>query len=330
MKGIMEVLTLSFEESIDRYFKNHNLSPYQKNYLSFYSSYLGGITTDPRAFLIPIDDHMAHRGDAVFEAFKSSKRKIHLLDMHLDRLFRSAENIFLKVPYSKSEIKNIIIETARAANNEDLIFRLFVSRGPGGFAANPYEPLKSQFYLVALKLTQLEESKFENGVTCGWSSIPQKEKRWATTKSCNYLSNVMMKKESVDRGLDFTIALDENNTVAESATENIIIVDCQKYLRIPPLANILSGTMMLRLFNLVKVSGRTDEYDLKGCLEGPISKEELFLAKEVMIVSTTCDVLGVTQFEGQPIADGKVGKYARLFRNLLVQDQFSGPLLTEY
>ena len=31
-------------------------------FLAFYSSVLGGITTDPALFTIPVDDHMAHRG----------------------------------------------------------------------------------------------------------------------------------------------------------------------------------------------------------------------------------------------------------------------------
>lgn len=32
-----------------------------------YSSVFGGITTDPAAMVIPIDDHMVHRGHGVFD-----------------------------------------------------------------------------------------------------------------------------------------------------------------------------------------------------------------------------------------------------------------------
>lgn len=32
-----------------------------------YSSVLGGIITDPAAMLIPMDDHMVHRGHGVFD-----------------------------------------------------------------------------------------------------------------------------------------------------------------------------------------------------------------------------------------------------------------------
>lgn len=36
-------------------------------YLSFYSSILGGIVRDVDLMWVPIDDHMTHRGHAVFD-----------------------------------------------------------------------------------------------------------------------------------------------------------------------------------------------------------------------------------------------------------------------
>lgn len=39
--------------------------------------------------LIPIDDHMVHRGDGVFEAFKCVDGNIYQLDAHIDRLKNS-------------------------------------------------------------------------------------------------------------------------------------------------------------------------------------------------------------------------------------------------
>lgn len=39
----------------------------QQQFLAMYSSVFGGITTDPAAMVIPIDDHMVHRGHGVFD-----------------------------------------------------------------------------------------------------------------------------------------------------------------------------------------------------------------------------------------------------------------------
>lgn len=41
--------------------------PNSKNYLSFYSSELRGIVTDPALMVLSIDDHLVHRGHAVFD-----------------------------------------------------------------------------------------------------------------------------------------------------------------------------------------------------------------------------------------------------------------------
>ena len=38
-----------------------------KNYLAFYSSELGGIVTDPALMVVSVDDHLVHRGHAVFD-----------------------------------------------------------------------------------------------------------------------------------------------------------------------------------------------------------------------------------------------------------------------
>ena len=44
--------------------------PYQAAYHALYSSLYDGIVTDPVLMLLPLDDHMVHRGDGVFEAVK--------------------------------------------------------------------------------------------------------------------------------------------------------------------------------------------------------------------------------------------------------------------
>lgn len=40
---------------------------HHKGYRAMYSSILGGITTDAALMLLPIDDHMVHRGHGVFD-----------------------------------------------------------------------------------------------------------------------------------------------------------------------------------------------------------------------------------------------------------------------
>lgn len=38
-----------------------------QQFLAMYSSVIDGITTDPAVMVLPLDDHMVHRGHGVFE-----------------------------------------------------------------------------------------------------------------------------------------------------------------------------------------------------------------------------------------------------------------------
>jgi 4-amino-4-deoxychorismate lyase len=288
----------------DEVFKNlkSQRNPFWPSYYAFYSSWLGGITKDPALMLVAIDDHQVHRGDAVFEALKSVNGKIFLFEEHMARLGRSAQAISLPLfQNSIDKMKEIISETLKVSEKKDALIRVYLSRGPGGFTTNPYDSVGSQFYVAITESKPLPETKFLNGVTVGRSQIGVKEGIFSTVKSCNYLPNVLMKKESVDRKIDFTVSFDKDNCLAESSTENIAIVSKAGVLTRPRLNSILRGTTMMRCFELAK------SLDIPTA-EAQISEGDLRQALEVMMIGTTLDVLPVKQFEDQVFSMGPIAK----------------------
>lgn len=300
--------------------------PAQNAYLAMFSSWWGGIIKEPGHMLVPIDDHLVHRGDGVFEAIKVVAGKAFLMNEHLKRLESSAAEIALKLPYSKEEITDIISQTVRHAGVQDAMLRLYISRGPGAFTTNPYDSVGAQIYLIVTELKPLPAVKYEEGVKVGRSQVPPKEGWLATIKTCNYLPNVMMKKESVDRHLDFTVGFDSKNYLTESSTENMVIVDKDGHLVRPFLRQILKGTTMMRTFELAEAL--LGKGLIKGIKEADISEGDLIAAKEVMMIGTTLDVLPVTEYEGKPISNGKVGEVAKALLNLLREDIKTGPKAT--
>jgi 4-amino-4-deoxychorismate lyase len=48
-------------------------------HLAFYSSWTDCITTDPAAMVLPMDDHMAHRGHGVFDTAHLHAGHLHML-----------------------------------------------------------------------------------------------------------------------------------------------------------------------------------------------------------------------------------------------------------
>ena len=292
--------------------------PFWDQYYAFFSTWYGGIIKNPGPLLsIPFDDHVVHRGDGVFEALKSVDRKVYLLDEHLERLIYSAEKIEIKLPFTKPQMAEIILQTLKVADQSETLVRVFLSRGPGGFTANPYDSVASQFYVIITKLSPPKIEKYTNGVRIGKSKIPVKAGFMPQIKSCNYLPNVLMKKESVDRNLEFTVNFDSEGYLAESATENIIILDQDDILTHPPLEKILKGTTMIRVFELAKKTGMKT-----NCR--PISENDLIHAKEIMMTGTTFSLLPVISYESKKISDGQVGNSAKIILKLIEADMNAG------
>lgn len=298
-------------------------NPFFGEYYAFYSSWFGGIVKDPRLMLLPIDDHMVHRGDGVFEGMKAVGRSVYLMDEHLQRLFISAEKIALKSPFTIDQMKEIIFETLRVANQNEAIIRVFLSRGPGNFSVNPYDSVQPQLYVVITQLKPPSTEKYEKGVVIGKSEISSKSSWMAQIKSCNYLPNVIMKKEAVDRHLDFVIGTDAEGNITEGATENMMIVDQNGAIVHPILDNILKGTTMIRVCELARENGI-------ATIVKSISIEDLKSAREAMITGTSLNVLPVVEFEGFKIGNGKPGPIVKKLNELMLNDIMKSVGRTSY
>lgn len=292
----------------------------QAGYKAMYSSWMSGIITQPYLMSVPIDDHMVHRGDGVFEAMKFVSKKIYLLNEHIERLKNSAKSIYIKCAYSDSELKELIFETCKASGLSDGLIRLYLSRGPGGFSTNPYESVGAQLYIV------VTTNKFDKAsATVGRSHVPMKPAWQAKIKSCNYIINVLMKKESVDRKIDFVVGFDDDGFLTEGSTENIVILNQKNELVRPKLDKILKGTTMMRSFELAKKL--LDDKVITAIKEADITEDQLINSKEVMMIGTTLDILPVISYEGKLISSGKIGKVAPLLNELVKNDQLQNGYL---
>lgn len=290
-----------------------------RQYLAMYSSWIDGIVLSPSLMMIPLDEHLVHRGDGVFEALRLVKGQFYLSQEHLSRLLHSAELIGLKSRFTQIEIQNLIQETVAAAKVSDGMIRVFLSRGAGDFSTNPYSTLGAELYIVVTPYAPFPEQKYLEGVSIGKSSIPFKPGIFSQIKSCNYLPNVMMKKESIDRGFDFVIGVGTQGEILESSTENILHIDSDGYLIRPKLHHILKGCTMMRVCELAK-----DVEGIKGVLEEDRAFNDLFDAQEIMMVGTTIDVLPVTSVEEELVGhQGEVGPIAKELRRRLIIDQTS-------
>lgn len=296
----------------------------RKKYRAFYSTFLEGISLEPHHMVVPIDDHMVHRGDAVFEAIKFVREGVYALDRHLDRLDVSRGTVGLSLPFSRTHLEQVIFETIRASKLETGLVRLFLSRGPGGFTTNPYEVTGPQIYCAITELAPLAQEKYKSGVKVGISKVQVKEGFFARTKTCNYLPNVLMKKESIDRGLDFTVSRDEKGKIAEGSTENFAIIDSKGSFVVPKFDRILKGVTMVRAAELAKGQG------IK-VLQKSFTKDDIRKAKGAVMLGTTLDVVPVQSFESKKWNDPLVkAPEIKQIMDAFQYDLKRGPLLKRF
>ena len=290
----------------------------RKNLYAMYSSATDCIVVDPDLMAVPVDDHMVHRGDGVFESFKCMDGNLYNLGDHLARLERSCAALGIDLPAPLDEMAATVIQTVRAGGARNALIRLLVSRGGGTMGVNPYACLKSELYIVVYESKHTDIDSLPAGATVAVSKIPIKPGIFATVKTCNYLPNVLMKKEAVDLGVDFTVSLDENRNLAEGATENIGIVTRGKELFMPPPERVLAGTTAKRALEFAQ--RLKDERVLSSAEYHPISLGMVRSAAEVHIYGTTPNIVPVTTFEGNPVGDGQPGPIARRLFEMLRQE----------
>lgn len=287
--------------------------PVQNKIYAFYEHRVGAICKDPRLMLLPLDDHIVHRGDGVFETFKYMDRKFYQLDQHMERMERSCNAIHLAPPCSWDRVREIIFDVARAADQDMGMMRLLIGRGPGGFAISPFECPVPSMYVVAYKLSPKSEEVFEKGATAAKSSIPAKQSYMAKIKSTDYLPNMLITREAIINGYDYGLCFNEHGFLAEGSIENVCLVDQNGVLNVPEFTNALTGTTLMRAISLLK-----GEVEVRF---RHISEPEIYDARELIIVGTTIDALSIVRYNGKPIHDVRPGPVSKRMRELLIQDQ---------
>jgi branched-chain amino acid aminotransferase len=302
--------------------------PWTRDYLAMYSTMLNGMVTDPDLMLIPVDDHLVHRGDGVFDVMRCVDGRIYQMEPHLQRLERSARAISLQVPPEYGRVREIIQGVTARGGERNCLVRVILSRGPGSFTANPFDCPSSQMYINVVRYHRPPEGWYRDGVSAVTSHVPIKKPFFAVIKSCDYLPNVLMKMEAVRAGSPYAVGLDEEGFLAEGSTENLGIFDRDGLLKFPGLEKTLDGITLGRTFELARIL--VEEGLIRGVTFARISPEEALHAREMMLLGTSINVLPVTRYDGGVVGDGHPGPVCRALGRLLEKDMRENKdLLTE-
>ncbi|MFN4245932.1 MAG: branched-chain-amino-acid transaminase [Brevinematia bacterium] len=245
-------------------------------------------------------------GDGVFEGIRAYDGKIFKLDEHVDRMFEGAKAIMLEPPYTKEEIKEIIIETCRRNDVKDAYIRPVLSRGIGDLGLNPFLSKKASFVVIVDKLVMYPEEIYTNGMSVIVASTVRNSLNSLPPmiKSLNYLNNILAKIEAVNANVPEAIMLNEDGFVSECTGDNIFIVKNGVLITPPKEAGILVGITRNEVINIAKKNGIVFE-------ERMFPKMDLYVADEIFLTGTGAEVVPVTKVDKRTIGDGKPGKITK-------------------
>ncbi|KAF3442471.1 hypothetical protein FNV43_RR16387 [Rhamnella rubrinervis] len=303
-------------EKLNEKWSTVNKQPYP----AMYSSVFGGIILDPAVMVIPIDDHMVHRGHGVFDTAVLLNGHLYELDAHLDRFLRSASKAKITSPFPRSTLRSILLQLAAASKLKTGTLRYWLSSGPGNFLLTPAKSSTSVFYAVVI---DEDVSQHNEGVEVITSTIPMKSPLFATMKNVNYLPNVLSKLEAEEKGAFASIWVDEEGYIAEGPNVNVAFITHDKELVLPFFDNILSGCTAKRLIELAPKL--VEQGVLEGVRLAKLTVEEAKGAAEMMYVGSTLPLLPIIMWDEKPIGDGKVGELTMALSDLVWNDMVAGP-----
>lgn len=286
--------------------------PGLEDILAFYDHRVGVLAPDPRLMLIPLDDHLVHRGDGVFETLKFEHGRLYQLDAHLRRMQSSCEAIYIQPPCSWKRMRELTLQTAASAGTESGLVSLFIGRGPGGLGIDFRECLETSLYIVVRRLHAKPDRFWKLGATAVRVKTPAKQGYLSQIKSVDYLPNVLMKREAVLKGADFPMCFDQHGYLAEGATENVCLVARNGEIAVPELRQALRGTTLMRALGLV-------DQDISVTFR-PVHEKDILDAREVIVLGTSFDAISIVRYNGQPIHDVRPGPVAKTMREKLQQD----------
>ena len=263
--------------------------------------YLNGEFVPQEDAKVSVFDHGLLYGDGIFEGIRAYNGRVFRLGEHIDRMWDSAKTIDLRIPISKKEMEEIIIETLRKNNLRDAYIRPIITRGVGDLGLDPRKCSVPTIIVIATGWGAMYGDLYDKGLTAITCSIRRNpaEALPPNVKSLNYLNNIMGKIEANYKGGDEAIFFDTNGYVAEGSGDNIYVVK-NGVIITPQTLNNLRGITRMVLIEAAEEMGLT-------VLEQNLGYFDLYSADEVIVTGSAAEVAPVTVIDGREIGTGKPG-----------------------
>jgi branched-chain amino acid aminotransferase len=250
----------------------------------------------------PIIGPMTHAGwmsSVVFDGARAFEGVTPDLDLHCERLVRSAHSMGLKPLLSGPEIMEIALDgIGRFPNGTELYIRPMYYAEDGFVVADPDS---TRFVLTLFEVPMDAPARYSACLSTRRRPAPDMAPTDAKA-ACLYPNVGRALREAAERGFDSAVILDGLGNVAEFATANLFFA--KDDVVHTPVANgtFLDGITRQRVIKLLLAAGQP-------VIERSITFPELLEADEVFSTGNKSKLAPVTRIEDRDFQPGPI--YAR-------------------
>jgi len=275
--------------------------------------YLNGRFMPMAQAQVPVMDRGFIFGDGVYEVIPVYNRTPLALGRHLDRLAHSLAGVRIANPMSRADWEALVGELIAREPEANQSIYLHITRGvaprdhafpkdvtPTVFAmAKPMAPPPAQW------------------LTEGIKAITHEDFRWlkCDLKTTALLANVLLRQMAVDAGATECLLIRDGYLTEGAASNAMIVVD--GILLAPPRNHLLlPGITYDLVLEIAAQHGIPFE-------ERPVTEAELRRASEIMMTSSTREIVPITMLDGQPIGNGRPGPVSQQLLSLYQEQKHS-------
>jgi branched-chain amino acid aminotransferase len=268
---------------------------------------------------IPLQTNALQYGTGVFEGIRGYYNKkdkelyIVKLKEHYERLLDSAKIVGWNFDKSADQMIKITCELIRKNKWKETIYiRPFIYASTLSLMPN-WNTAKPRLAIYAISLKDFIPTN--RGLKAMITTYTKIDDRMSSSraKMCGNYANSASAKAEVDAlGFDEAIYLNSRGRVSEATTENIFIVRAGKLITPPVSEDALDGITRSCIIEIAQ----NENIEV---VERQIERSELYVADEVFMCGTACQVAWICKIDGRQIKNGEIGAITQKLKNIYNQ-----------
>jgi branched-chain amino acid aminotransferase len=245
--------------------------------------------------------HTLHYGNGVFEGIRCYETAegpaVFRLTPHIERLFRSAKILFIKIPFTVDQLVQATKATVRANGLASCYIRPLAYLGYGEMGINPLPcPVN-----VAIAMwpwgAYLGDEGLKHGVRMKISSWQRHDPNAMPPAAKGvgmYVNSQMAKIEAIKSGYDEAILLSPQGYVSECTGENLFIVRNGTIVTPPVSAGALEGITQECVQKIAQKLGIPYQ-------TGHLLRSDLYTADEAFLSGTAAEIVPVRSVDDREL-----------------------------